>query len=388
MDILIDEGDLEGHGGQEICTLQMARALHQRGHRIDLLFHRSGSLMPEYRDFCASLRRAPGIAPDGNRPVRTALGSMAKAGAGLVARPDVVYLSQPFGASHGALIAARHRVPLVCHLHLPPITPWPLPLRAALPRVDRFIAVSESIRASFADQGVGQGRTEVVHNGIDLDAYTPGDGRAARQALGIPSSAFVVAYLGRIDPPKGVEVLVEAYRRLGLGADEGRLLVAGQPRGGTSQVELDRHAAQLRAACPPPAGLWLGRQDDIVSLYRAADVVVLPSLWEEPFGRVLIEAMACGRPAVGSAVGGIPEILSGAMSRFRVPPGDPGALAAQLASLRGWQAREPGLQETLRDHVRRHFALAGAAAKVERILWAGRGRSSERAGRLGSQVGT
>jgi glycosyltransferase involved in cell wall biosynthesis len=112
----------------------------------------------------------------------------------------------------------------------------------------------------------------------------------------------------------------------------------------------------------------VGKRSDVVPLYHAADVVALPSVFPEPFGRVLVEGMACGRPAVGSAVGGIPEILTGEHTEGVVPPGDPAALAAALGRLRGWQDRDPGLAARCRAHVERSFTLERAVEGVEAVL--------------------
>jgi glycosyltransferase involved in cell wall biosynthesis len=367
MRILLTEGDLERHGGQEVVTLEVARGLAARGHAVDVLFHRRGSLEPEYRAFARSLRRAPGIAPDRHRVLGTALGSAAMAARGLVARPEVVYVNQAAMALEGSLIAGAQRAPLVCHLHLPP-TRWPLPLRIALRRVDRFITVSHATKQRFVADGFDGEAIDVVHNAVDTERFSDGDGSALRRRLGLPPQAFVVLYAGRLDPPKGVEVLLEAFGRLGLDPANARLVIAGQARGGSSPAVTQAYAARLRRMLPASACTWLPFQDDVVSLYRAADVVVLPSLWAEPFPLVPMEAMACGRPVVASRVGGIPEILHGNLQRFLVPPGDAPALAAHLNSLRDWRRRQPGLTAEVRRHVVTGFSLQRQAGAVEGIL--------------------
>jgi glycosyltransferase involved in cell wall biosynthesis len=97
-------------------------------------------------------------------------------------------------------------------------------------------------------------------------------------------------------------------------------------------------------------------------------VVVVPSLWAEPFGRVIVEAFATGRPVLASRIGGIPEILTGEFERFLVEPGDAALLASGLESLVGWQQREPGLADRCRTHVQDHFSLDRAVDGVERSL--------------------
>lgn len=363
----MDEGDLERHGGQEISTLQVAAVLAARGHQIDLLYHRDGSLSPEYRTFCDSMRRVMGVAADRDRFFATALGSLAMATSRPGARPDVVFVNQPAGVAHGAVLAARLRVPLVCHLHLP-VVEWPWPVRVGLRRVDRFIAVSESIRRDYVADGADPDRIDLVHNGIDIDVYRPVPGAETRQALGIHPDAFVVLFAGRLDPPKGVDVLLDAFSRLGLAPEEGRVVLVGAARGGSGTREVGAYAERLRAMLPADQCTWLPRQDDMLPFYAAADVVAVPSLWEEPFGRVVIEAMACGRPVVASAVGGIREILTGPMARLLVPKGDARALAGQLGALRGWTRRDPELGTRAREHVADNFSLAAAAAGIEASL--------------------
>ena len=109
-------------------------------------------------------------------------------------------------------------------------------------------------------------------------------------------------------------------------------------------------------------------QGDVIGPLHAADVVVAPSVWAEPFGRVVIEAMATGRPALASRIGGITEILTGAFEKFLVEPGDAGVITLALESLVGWQGRDPALADRCRAHVRDHFSLDRVVDGVERSL--------------------
>jgi glycosyltransferase involved in cell wall biosynthesis len=107
---------------------------------------------------------------------------------------------------------------------------------------------------------------------------------------------------------------------------------------------------------------------DVVSILHAADVVVLPARWEEPFGRVVIEAMATGRPAVAARAGGIPEILDGEFARFLFAPEDAAALADRLRDLRSWRTADPGLAERCVDHVAERFSLNSTATRMDAVL--------------------
>jgi glycosyltransferase involved in cell wall biosynthesis len=128
-------------------------------------------------------------------------------------------------------------------------------------------------------------------------------------------------FIGRIEPEKGVEVLLRATT--GLGGDW-RLRIAG--RGEAAYV------ARLRRAFPDPRIDWLGQVEAEV-FYRSVDVVVAPAIWAEPFGRVVVEAIMRGRGVIASRIGGLPEAAAGARRVTLVAPGNVAALAAALRAV-------------------------------------------------------
>ena len=103
----------------------------------------------------------------------------------------------------------------------------------------------------------------------------------------------------------------------------------------------------------------------MVTPLHAADVVVVPSVWLEPFGRTVIEALSTGRPVVASRVGGIPEIMTGPLDRFLFDRDDDEALAGQLRSLMHWQERQPELAGQCRSRVLESFTLERTVDGVE-----------------------
>jgi glycosyltransferase involved in cell wall biosynthesis len=104
------------------------------------------------------------------------------------------------------------------------------------------------------------------------------------------------------------------------------------------------------------------------TLLRATDVTVLPSLWSEPFGRIVIESMACETPVVASRVGGLPEILTGEFAAGLCEPANPDALAASVMRVADWRRSDPELGRRARAHVASTFTLARTVAGVERVL--------------------
>jgi D-inositol-3-phosphate glycosyltransferase len=149
-------------------------------------------------------------------------------------------------------------------------------------------------------------RIDVVHPGVDLQTFTPGDQRAAREALGLAPDDLILAFVGRIQPLKAPDILLRAAARLTDTITNLRVLIAGGPSG-TGLAEPDtlvRLAEELgisdRVTFLPPQS-----REQLVNVYRAADLVAVPS-YSESFGLVAVEAQACGTPVVAAAVGGLP----------------------------------------------------------------------------------
>jgi D-inositol-3-phosphate glycosyltransferase len=203
-------------------------------------------------------------------------------------------------------------------------------------------------------------RTVTIPPGVDLDRFTPGSRLLSRARLGLPSDAVVLAFVGRIQPLKAPDVLLRAAAEL-VRRDPGLrarlvVLVAGGPSGSglaepTGLADLARALgiADVVRFLPPQAG------EGLVQVYRAADVVAVPS-HNESFGLVALEAQACATPVVAAAVGGLPVAVSDGRSGLLVPGHDPVLWADALAKV----ALDPG---------RRASLAAGAVLHARRFSW-------------------
>lgn len=365
--VLLLADELQPHGGSERSQVEVAEGLAARGHEISLLYARPGPFLDRYTGFARTTRRLPATQDDGRRRTDALLAAGAARAAVLARRCDVVYANSLRLSLLGAALRAVTGRPLVSHLRLPQPPPPTKKTRWAAASVDRFIAVSEHTRGNHVAAGVPASSIDVVHNGIDarrFPASTAEDRRRARAELGLAEDAFVALYAGRLDREKGLEPLLEAWASVAAPGDA--LLVAGAARHHESPAAAAAYEHSLRQAAPSSVR-WLGRRLDVVPLYAASDVVVLPSLFEEPFGRVVVEGLATGRPVVATCNGGVPEVLGG-FPELLVPPGDAPALAAAVGRLRGWQQRDPDLAQRLRGHVERSFTVDRTVAGIERVL--------------------
>ncbi len=207
----------------------------------------------------------------------------------------------------------------------------------------RVLAVSAAVASQLDPRNV-----VVVHEEADPTEFFPGRAGRAREAFGLPDDALVVGYVGRIDTWKGVDVLLEALPRLQgeqeLAAGPGHAQAGTQAHARTEVVvaggtvaDKEEYAESLAARARELGVHWLGPLPGPVAgdLIADLDCLVYPSTEPEPWGLVLVEALASGTPAVGTDAGGAREILAGLPPEAGrlVPPRDPAALAVAIASL-------------------------------------------------------
>jgi glycogen(starch) synthase len=374
-------------GGYEVACRDVAEGLRARGHDVTVL---TSDLRRRGVDDPPDERRAPVLvrrelaawfkddalyAPGPATRLRLERRNQAALRAALDdVRPDVVFVWQMGALSLGLLTTvARRGIPMVYAVfddwlsYAPNLDAWsrafrrlPRPLARAAGAVLRLPTVVDDLGSTgtfcFISE-VTQQRAEdlgafstpdraLVYCGIDGRLFTPGPPAAADEWAGR------LLYVGRYDPRKGIETLVRALPRL---PD-----VTLEVQGTGDQVERSR-LARLAHTLGVGGRVQFCDVDrpTLVERYRAADLVVFPSEWEEPFGLVPLEAMACGTPVVATGVGGSGEFLLDGVNCVRFRPGDPAALAAAVQQVAGDAA--------LRERLVRVGRATAAAFDVERL---------------------
>jgi D-inositol-3-phosphate glycosyltransferase len=225
--------------------------------------------------------------------------------------------------------------------------------------------------------GAPADRIEIVAPGVDHAIFAPGDRAQARRAIGFPAADPMILFVGRVQPLKGLPVVVEALA--GATGRDGRLadatlVIVGGPSGPHGPAELARveeavrhHglAGRVRFVAPQ-------RHEMLSTYFRAADVAVVPSR-SESFGLVALEAAACGIPVLASAVGGLTTIIDDGRTGQLLDPLDPTAWTHALAAL----LADPGAAATIgRAAARRARGYTWARAAT--VL---RDRTSDRSSR-------
>ncbi len=334
----------------------LARALSQAGHRVESIVSRQGLIgegMSAARVlvFPGTFRNAFDL-----RGYGTVLQRIRRFS------PD--WLVGNFGKEYWPLITCgrltgtpvalfRHRNPRMSRLS-----------EYGVPRLaQRFIAVSEFARNAYLNWGVPPDRVHISYNPVDTHEFRPDLMRSmqVRREFGIPDDAIVLGFAGRMHGGKGVTQLMQAANAAM--AEQPRLHMLWVGNGP------EEHVVHAMAEQGGAAGRhhFTGWRNDTSRYYGAFSFLAFPSVELETFGRVAIEAQACGVPVLGSRIGGVPETLEDGVTGHLLEPGNVDAWRdAILAMCDPAVFRRMGV--AARVHVMEHFSNAAVARDFEWLL--------------------
>ena len=357
----------EVYGGAGVHVTYLARELAPL---VDLTVHcqgadRAGAVAHRPWDHLAGANQALGV-------VSTDLSMAAAAGSA-----DLVHSHTWYANLAGHLASLLYGVPHVMTVHsLEPLRPWKAEQlgggyavsswceQVAVESAAAIIAVSDGMRSDVLGTypAVPASRVHVIRNGIDTAEYAPDPATDVLERYQVDPARPAVIFVGRITRQKGVPVLLRAAARLEPAAQ--LVLCAGQPDTPELAAEVEGLVADLRAA--RSGVIWIPEmlpKRAVIQLLTHAAVFACPSLYE-PLGIVNLEAMACGTAVVGSAVGGIPEVVSDGETGLLVPPDDPEALAVALNSLVDDPDRAAAMGRAGRERAVAEFGWPAVAAQT------------------------
>jgi D-inositol-3-phosphate glycosyltransferase len=205
--------------------------------------------------------------------------------------------------------------------------------------VDRLVAATPAEKDQLIKYyGADPATISIVPPGVNIDHFRPMPMKAARQHLGVDTNDWMILFVGRIEPLKGVDTLIRAMALLAQECPTwvSRLslaIIGGDPNT-NENAEMERLKQMHAELKLGKLVVFLGAkdQDTLQYYYNAAEAVVMPSHYES-FGMVALEAMACGTPVIASDVGGLSHLVRDGITGFHVPNGDHVALASTLARL-------------------------------------------------------
>jgi len=280
-------------------------------------------------------------------------------------RPDIVHVHN--APALFAELARCYRGPARWILHMHNEMPFErLPRGAVLFTVSRYLKEWYGVRLPGTD-------IRIITNGVDTDTFRPlppGEIAGLRAHLKLPTDRKIVLYAGRISPEKGPLDLVCAFDKLRKLRQDVFLVLVGELR--TGDDRRGEYGRQLLAACEALGAdcYHAGTVDPahMQEYYQAADLAVVPSEFEEPFGMVAIEAMAAGTPVLATRRGGLPEIIADGATGFLFDDAkNHSAFAQRLDELLGAPAQLEAVRRAARDYVERHHDWRTVGAQLEAV---------------------
>ncbi|GGG76481.1 glycosyltransferase family 4 protein [Paenibacillus radicis (ex Gao et al. 2016)] len=288
------------------------------------------------------------------------------------ARPDVIHANSVRAGIMASMFRWYHRIPLAWHLHdMPPkgIIGGLIRLLAA-GTTQALIAISQPVLEGMKTRAL-ENRIHLVHNGAVLKEQDELARRYSKKELRgelqTPMESGVLVIVGQITPWKRQEDAIQALHALLLDNRDLYLWIVGEPKfRSENEVYFERLKLLVSILHMEDRVRFTGFREDIDEICNAADMLLLCSE-NEPFGRVIIEAMAKGTPVVATDGGGVSDIIEPGISGLLYPATDTKALAASIGSVLDDRKLRTTLSVNGRKRIEAFFSIEGAAEKLEHV---------------------
>ncbi len=233
-----------------------------------------------------------------------------------------------------------------------------------------IICNSNATKKAFIECGGRTNKAIKIHNGIDISRFNIKNHRrsAFKKELCLPKDAPLVGHIGRLAPWKGQHLFIEAASRILVDLPKTNFVLVGEALFGDIDLNYRKSLQTLIAKLGLKNKVRLvGFRKDIPNIIAALDIVVHSSVAPEPFGLVIAEAMAMGKPIVAARAGGIPEIVQDGIMGLLFEPGNSSALAEAILAILKDKERASVMGEAGRQRIERFFTAEGNAKQVENI---------------------
>lgn len=224
----------------------------------------------------------------------------------------------------------------------------------------KTIAISEAVSKYLIQEGVPKRKIVRIHHGVDLQKYQLRSGIDGKNS----ASHTIIGIVGQLGERKGHLYLLKAARSITQTCPHVSVWIVGnEPRNSTERYTERLQSYVKNAQLEQHVTFW-GFRKDIPDILAQLDILVLPSL-QEPFGKIVIEAMAMGKPVIASRVGGVPEIVMHGETGILVPPKDSAAIQQALEQLIHDQEKRKQMGIEGRKRVEQHFSLEKTVRSTE-----------------------
>lgn len=270
-------------------------------------------------------------------------------------RINLMHINMSNANQYGMVAAKLSRIPVICHIR------GMMNKRSFyfefLPWNHFLIANSRATETSYKPFMRSGQQSFMIYNGLDPDDFSKGQRKDIfRKQYGINPDTFLIGCIARIDLTKGQDILIKAVHRLLENYHDVCVLIVGDTKIDNSASFLAELKTLTYKLSLDKKVIFTGFIEDITELYHELDLVVLPSR-HEPFGRILIEAMAAGRPIVATRTGGVAEVVEDVTTALLVSSNDPDCLAEAMLQIIGDTELAKRLGENGRRRVRDLFTI-------------------------------
>lgn len=283
-------------------------------------------------------------------------------------RFQIIHAHGYFAGTFGRLAAILARVPaIVVHVHS---TYYHYSKRNLLIEkflsyfTDRIICVSQAVeRFVTVNERIRKEKTCLIYNAVEPPDHLMNDQQRSEMtaSLGFDAEAIIIAVVASLTANKGHGVLMSAFQQVFSTHPSSRLLIVGD---GPLREQLETEAQRQKM---DGAIVFTGIRNDVFELLQASDIFVLPSIVREGLSLALIEAMSANLPVVGTAVGGIPEVIEDGENGFLVSPGSSAQLAGALKKLVNDQALRTGMGRRGRQIYEKRFTVPTMIKQIETL---------------------